>query len=295
MRKRNYVWVSLLLICLIVVAPLAVQAAPVGTFIEVEGTVDLLKGGKVPAILAKLQGPVEVGDMVRTKSQSRAQIKFVDDTVITIAPDSGITIEEYMFDAAKSQRKAVVGVLRGLVHTAVEKVYPNAEPDFVQKTHTAVLGVRGTRWYTKLAPTATDIYTEGTKLEVRNILPEIPGVQIMGPLQFVRVEMHKPPTVPVNITKEDLKVLAKQMTTGIGAGLTDLSPEALAERLWPPLFPKYSGERSQVEYLGSGFYVPPRIAPPVHIIQQTPSQPINGGPSPPTGGSGTFDLSLIHI
>jgi hypothetical protein len=293
MRKRNYVRVSLLLICLIVVAPLAVQAAPVGTFIEVEGTVDLLKGGKAPAVPVKVQGPVEVGDLVRTKSQSRAQIRFVDDTVLTIAPDSGITIEEYMFDAAKSQRKAVVGVLRGLVHTAVEKVYPNAgEPDFIMKTHTAVLGVRGTRWYTKLLPTDTDIYTEaekGLKLEVRNIHPEIPGVQIMGPLQFVRVGMYMSPTVPVNITIEDLKVPARQMTTGIGAGLTDLTPEALVERLWPPLFPKYSGERSLVEYLGSGFYVPPRIAPP-HIIQQTPVTvtPQPQAPFTPTGGSGSF-------
>jgi hypothetical protein len=288
MRKRNYVWVSLLLICLVVVAPLAAQAAPVGTFIEVEGTVDVLKGGKVPAIPAKLQGPVDVGDMMRTKAQARAQIKFVDDTVLTIAPDSGITIEEYTFDAAKGERKAVVGVLRGLVHTAVEKVYPTAEPDFIMKTHTAVLGVRGTKWYTKLIPTDTDVYTEkekGLKLEVKNIHPEIPGVQIMGPLQFVRVSMYTPPTVPMNITEEDLKVLARQMITGIGAGLTDLSPEALVERLWPPLFPKYSGERSMVEYLGSGFYVPPRIA-----VQQTPveSRQIDGRFNQ-DGGSPGFD------
>jgi hypothetical protein len=291
MRKRNYIWVSLLLICLVMAAPLAAQAAPVGTFIEVEGTVDILKGGKVPAVPAKLQGPVDVGDTVRTKAQSRAQIKFVDDTVLTIAPDSGITIEEYMFDAAKSERQAVVGVLRGLVHTAVEKVYPKAEPDFVMKTHTAVLGVRGTRWYTKLMPTDTDVYTEdekGLKLEVKNIHPEIPGVQIMGPLQFVRVGMFTPPTVPVNITKEDLKVLALQMTTGIGAGLTDLTPEALTERLWPPLFPKYSGERSLVDNLGSGFYVPPRIAPPI-IPQPTPEivtpQAPYVPPHQPGGGS----------
>jgi hypothetical protein len=294
MRKRNYIWVSLLLICLVMVAPLAAQAAPVGSFIEVEGTVDVLTGGKVPAIPAKLQGPVDVGDMVRTKAQSRAQIKFVDDTVLSIAPDSGITVEEYMFDAAKSERQAVVGVVRGLVHTAVEKVYPKAEPDFIMKTHTAVLGVRGTRWYTKLMPSDTDIYTEdekGLKLEVKNIHPEIPGVQIMGPLQFVRVGRYTPPTVPVNITKEDLKVLALQMKTGIGAGLTNLTPEALTERLWPPLFPKYSGERSMVEYLGSGFYVPPRIAPPP-VIQQPPPAPVTHQ-EPYHPGGGSYDYNRI--
>jgi hypothetical protein len=283
MRKRNYVWVSLLLICLVMVGPLAVQAAPVGTFIEVEGTVDLLKGGKVPAIPVKVQGPVEVGDLVRTKSQSRAQIKFVDDTVLTIAPESGITIEEYMFDAAKSERKAVVGVLRGLVHTAVEKVYPKAEPDFIMKTHTAVLGVRGTRWFTKLTYNATDVYTEdekGLKLEVRNILPEITGVQLMGPLQYLRVSAYLSPPAPVNITIKDIKALRRQMISGIGLDLLGLGPEALAERLWPPLFPKYSGERSQMEHLGSGFYVPPRIAPPPII--QPPPMPVTPQPQHPS-------------
>jgi hypothetical protein len=111
-------------------------------------------------------------------------------------------------------------------------------------------------------------------------------------MQFVRVGKFTPPTVPVNITPEVLKALAQQMTTGIGAGLTGLGPEALVERLWPPLFPKYSGERSMVEYLGNGFYVPPRIAaPPPPVIQQTPVQPFT--PPPPVDGrynpGGGFD------
>jgi len=262
MRKRNYRLVSLLITCLIALGPLAVMAAPAGNFLQVEGSVDLLKAGKVPAIPAKVQEAVEVGDVVRTKTQSRAQIKFVDDTVLTIAPESAITIEEYMFDAAKNDRKAVVGVLRGLVHTAVEKVYPDkAEPDFIIKTHTAVLGVRGTRWYTMLLPNATDIYTEGTKLEVRNIHPEIPGVQIMGVLQYCRVDAWLGPTIPINITKENLQLLERWMKFGIGS-FSDLGPGPLAGPNWPPLFPKYLGERSQVENLGSGLYVPPRIAPP---------------------------------
>lgn len=279
MLKRNFVLVSLLLTCLLALGAVAVPAAPVGNFLQVEGSVDLLKGGKAPATPAKVQEGVDVGDLVRTKSQARAQIKFVDDTVLTIAPESAINIEEYMFDAAKSDRRAVVGVVRGLVHTAVEKVYPKADPDFIIKTHTAVLGVRGTRWYTKLLPNATDIYTEGTKLEVRNILPEIPGVQLMGTLQYCRVGMFLGPTVPINITKENLKLLERQMIFGIGTGQGDLGPGPLAGPNWPPLFPKYVGERSQIEYLGSGFYVPPRISQPT-IIPPTVEAPPPAPPPP---------------
>ncbi|MFZ2088854.1 MAG: FecR domain-containing protein, partial [Desulfobaccales bacterium] len=130
MLKRYCLLVSLLFIALMALGPLAAQAGPVGSFVKVEGAVDLLKGGKVPAVAVKAQDKVDVGDAVRTKSQSRAQIRFVDDTVLTIAPDSRVTIEEYMFNAAKSERKAVLDVARGLVHTAVEKVYPKDSPDF---------------------------------------------------------------------------------------------------------------------------------------------------------------------
>jgi hypothetical protein len=288
MLKRNIVLVSVLLTCLLALGA-AAQAAPVGNFLQVEGSVDLLKGGKAPATPEKVQEAVDVGDLVRTKSQSRAQIKFVDDTVLTIAPESAITIEEYMFDAAKSERKAVVGVVRGLVHTAVEKVYPKADPDFIMKTHTAVLGVRGTRWYTKLLPTATDVYTEGTKLEVRNILPEIPGVQLMGTLQYCRVAMNMGPTVPINILKENLKPLERQMIFGIGTGQGDLGPGPLAGPNWPPLFPTYLGERSQIEYLGSGFYVPPRISQPTipPVVQPPPPPP----PPPPVQQSPPYTPS----
>ncbi len=183
MLKNSFLSVSLLLICVVALGVPVAQAAPVGTFLQVEGRVDILKGGKLPATAVKVQDAVDVGDVVRTKSMSRAQIKFVDDTVLTMAPESRVTIEKYMFDGAKGERQAVLEVLRGLVHTAVEKVYPKTEPDFIMKTHTAVLGVRGTRWYTKLLPNGTDVYTEGSKLEVKSIFPEIPGVQVLGDLQ----------------------------------------------------------------------------------------------------------------
>lgn len=285
MLKRYCLLVSLLFIALMALGPLAAQAGPVGSFVKVEGAVDLLKGGKVPAVAVKAQDKVDVGDAVRTKSQSRAQIRFVDDTVLTIAPDSRVTIEEYMFNAAKSERKAVLDVARGLVHTAVEKVYPKDSPDFIMKTHTAVLGVRGTRWYTKLLPGATDVYTEGTKLEVRNILPGVPGVQLMGVLQYCRIGMSQPPTVPVNITRQDLKPLERQMTTGIGSGLTDMGPSQFTGGAVPPLAPQTFGKRDQVENLGSGLYVPPQVAappppPPVQYVPPPPSPSHSPGPSP---------------
>ncbi|MBM4295859.1 MAG: hypothetical protein FJ126_13295, partial [Deltaproteobacteria bacterium] len=75
---------------LVLALPLKVQAAAVGVFTQVEGKVDVLKAGKLPAVPVNLRDAVEKGDVVRTKSQSRAQITFIDETTINIAPGSRV-------------------------------------------------------------------------------------------------------------------------------------------------------------------------------------------------------------
>jgi hypothetical protein len=68
--------------------------AEVGRVAQVEGGVDILRGGKLPAIAAKRNDIINSTDIIRTKSLSSAEIKFVDDSSITIAPGSRVAIEE---------------------------------------------------------------------------------------------------------------------------------------------------------------------------------------------------------
>ncbi len=157
------------------------------------------------------------GDAVRTKSLSRAQIQFVDDTVLTLAPESRVAIDEYIYDAAKSKRQATVELFRGLAHFVVAKIL-QAEPDFIMKTHTGVLGVRGTRWYAQLTPLHTDIYNEEGKTEVHNLFPEVPGKVTLTGMEFTRVGINLPPTLPLPITKDDLLQLRVQFSHSAGAG-----------------------------------------------------------------------------
>ena len=205
--------------CLLAVAwllalPVWAQAEVVGRFVTVEGPVDLLKQGKVPASPAKVEDAVEPGDVVRTKSQGRAQVKFVDDSVLTIAPGSRVAIEAYMFDAAKGVRKAVLQVFRGMVQTVVTRILKTQEPDFIMKTHTAVIGVRGTKWYTLLGPNATDVYNEEGKVCVHNLLAEIGAEVCLNPMEFSRVIADLSPTAPAPFRKEDLAPLEKMLRTG---------------------------------------------------------------------------------
>ncbi|MFH1594779.1 MAG: FecR family protein, partial [Pseudomonadota bacterium] len=141
---RKYSLLIAMLLTLALSLPAAVQAQVVGRVTQVEGRVDLLKGGKLPATPAKVDESVQTGDVLRTKSLSRAQLTFMDNTVITVAPESRLAIEEYLFDPAKSKRSAVLQLFQGLAHVVITKLFQVEQPDFIIKTHTAVLGVRGT-------------------------------------------------------------------------------------------------------------------------------------------------------
>jgi hypothetical protein len=229
MRKYSLLLAMLLTIALAL--PAAVQAQVVGRVTQVEGHVDLMKGGKLPATPAKVDDSVQTGDVVRTKSLSRAQLTFMDNTVITIAPGSRLAIEEYLFEPAKGMRNAVLQLFQGLAHVVVTKLFQVEQPDFIIKTHTAVLGVRGTELGVRLAPNASTILNFKGITRVANIFPEV------GDLRFKRaqkvafsfppvyVECHDmqgttvfaglPPTQVFKVTLDDQKVFMGQMATGL--------------------------------------------------------------------------------
>ena len=269
----------LLIIALGLVLPSGGEAAVVGHFTEVEGRVDLMKAGNLPALPVKVQDGIEPGDVVRTKSLSRAQLKFVDDTVLTISPESRVAIEKYMYDGQKGQRQAVLEIFRGLVHTAVAKIIKTEKPDFIIKTQTTTMGVRGTTWYTVLSPQCTDVYNESGKLCVENIFPEITGQVCLETNQFCRVEFSLPPTMPMNYTPEDVIQLKLRLspqasrgsgvtpssgTTGsLGTQLLSGSSAGATENLTPTGLSMTSQTTQNVgSALTGGIYIPPSAPPP---------------------------------
>ena len=227
---------------LVVLATLAFQMGPltgaqadvVGRLTEVEGRVDLLKGGQLPATPVKIDDGVQTGDVLRTKSLSKAQITFIDNSTLTLSPESRVVIEVYMCDPAQNKRNAVVQLCQGLAHVVVNKVFNSAEPDFVVKTHTAIMGVRGTEFGIRLHPNSSTILNFEGVLQVGNIFPEVgqlsrrafkqaysfgpPGSSnsvLLRGMQGTSVGRGMPPTLPFGITQEDRKAFTQQMSGGL--------------------------------------------------------------------------------
>jgi len=88
----------------------------------------------------KVDDGVQTGDVLRTKSLSKAQITFIDDSTLTIAPESRVGIEAYMVDSPRISAMPWSKLFQGLAHVVVNKVFKAAEPDFVVKTQTAIMG-----------------------------------------------------------------------------------------------------------------------------------------------------------
>jgi hypothetical protein len=205
----------LLWLVLSLILPSATPAAVVGRLTQVEGQVDLLKKGQLPAIPLKPNDGVETGDVVRTKSLSKAQITFIDDTVLTISPGSRIAIEKYM--VAGGKRNAVLKMFQGVALAVVSKIFKAKEPDFVVKTNTAIMGVRGTKVGLLLYPNYSEILTFEGRTEVRNLFLEIPGVIELKGGHGTRVTRGLPPTMAFVVSHGDFERFMHYLTTGLTA------------------------------------------------------------------------------
>jgi len=150
MMVRSVKMMAIALAALMLIPLAASAAGPVGSFIKIEGDVDILSPGMTQTLPARIGYPVSVGDAIRTKRNSKAEVQFKDESVIQLAPETRITIDEYSFRSDTVRERGFLGLLRGKVRAIVSKIKTAVIPaslsdaGFNIKTPTAVAGVKGT-------------------------------------------------------------------------------------------------------------------------------------------------------
>jgi hypothetical protein len=297
MQKRQVVAVVISLTLALAGVGIA-DAAVVGRLTQVEGRVSLLKGGNLPAVTVKTGDPVEPGDVVRTKSLSRAQITFIDKSILTISPESRIAVAEYLVDTSQRKRRAVLDIFQGLALVVVNKIFHVTEPDFVIKTHTAITGVRGTEIGFRLSPNNSTIMNFKGRTQVGNIFPEIsqrflktfkvayasvpwnqyPGRWVhLGDMQGTVVGRDLPPTLPYTLTSQDRELFMRSLTVfapkssqfgqGSGKPLSSVTAGGSAETI--PASINSPGGQTTLAVLNAAT-VPPTLLPQTHQVVPTP-------------------------
>ena len=112
------------------------------------GTITLLKGNanitrEGTDIAAILGAKLNEKDIIITKEQSKVQVVFNDQTIITIGRNSKFSINEYLFEESNAPL-AKFSLLKGAVRTITGKIGKIAPHRFSIKTKTAIIGIRGT-------------------------------------------------------------------------------------------------------------------------------------------------------
>jgi FecR protein len=301
MIKKHMLIRSMLVFIVILASSTAASAAAVGRLTLVEGQVDLLKEGNLPAVAVKVGDPVGPKDVIRTKSMSRAQITFIDDSTLTISPESRIAIEEFKFDEALQKRSAVLKIFQGLALAVVNKVIKAEEPDFVVKTHTAIAGVRGTEFGIRLSPNSSTILNFKGSTQVGNISPQMNRYNwndgsnrwvLLKDMQGTTVARNMPPTASFAITPEDQMQFMRELATNAGSrgNVPRNLPQTAAGSSLPPSITT-PGTPNTLNIL-STVTVPPTLTPtpqilppppPAPPVSHPPVSPPPTGPSPPTG------------
>ena len=77
-------------------------AAPIGKITQLTGRVDVLKTGKNMVAPVSLGAPVDIGDIYRAKTNSRAEITFINNNILKIAPATKVEIKEYMTEGNRA-------------------------------------------------------------------------------------------------------------------------------------------------------------------------------------------------
>ncbi len=195
------------------IAPSVSYAQVAGYLTALQGRVDVLGPKEVRAHPARKGQELHPGDIVRTKSDGRAEIVFSDNSRVTLAPNTRLAISQYVVEDGR-RKNGVLYLFRGTIRSVVSKsrtilrVIFSHEPDFKVRTPTAVVGVKGTDFFVYHRHGSTGIAVAEGLVEAYN--PAVSGeVAEISAGYSTTVDWNRPPRRPRHISKIELKRFLK--------------------------------------------------------------------------------------
>ncbi|MDO8289162.1 MAG: FecR family protein [Parvibaculum sp.] len=124
------------------------QDAVIGYVKTVQGDAAIVVGGK--AIKAEPATPVQIGNVLKTGKAGSMGVTFKDNTIMSLGPDTEITVDEYLFAPGKGDLKLSASMTKGSLNY-VSGIIAKLKPEAISlKTPTGTIGVRGTHFLTKV-------------------------------------------------------------------------------------------------------------------------------------------------
>jgi len=131
----------MVLLLAILLVPVAAHAF-VGVIKTVDGEAAIQRDGKTIPAIAGME--VRKADIVNTGKGGYIGVVFSDDTLISLGPDTRITIDDYLFEPREKKLSFVVHLIRGTL-SFISGQMTKLAPESVQLIMpAATIGVRGT-------------------------------------------------------------------------------------------------------------------------------------------------------
>lgn len=152
-RHANFIATKALLFLLsLVLAVSAWASEAVGTVVNLNGPLLARKADGTVKVLAQ-KSAVHQGDTLVTEKDVYARIRFVDNSEVTLRPNSQFKIENFSFDQDKPQAdKAEFNLVKGGLRAVTGALGKRSQDRVGFTTPTATIGIRGTTFIAEYVP-----------------------------------------------------------------------------------------------------------------------------------------------
>jgi hypothetical protein len=134
----------LVLACTLGIAPIMAFATDIAQFKVAKGAVYLERGGK--RFQAYVGSHLQATDTVITGADGSAGITFIDNSLLSVGPNSILQIERYAFNSTTHEGVFDTTLSRGTLSVVSGKIAKQSPDAMKVRTPSSILGVRGTEF-----------------------------------------------------------------------------------------------------------------------------------------------------
>ena len=193
--------------------------ADIAKIVALKGEATIYRNGETIEI--NRNSVLKEKDIIKTKDNSKIQILFKDETIISIGKNSEFVIDDYSFEN-KDNVKAEFSMVKGVFRTITGKIGKISPENFNLKTKSASIGIRGTQIVTDISDTKERIFCTEGQIEVIQNISNLKIIVNEG--EFISMENNFGDKLQKDKTKEkDIDNLNKNISVAQNEAIDDVT------------------------------------------------------------------------
>jgi hypothetical protein len=156
--------------------------------------------------------PLYMKDKIVTPEEGLALLQFLDESTISVAAESELIINRFIFDPSKLDRSTFLNMKSGKARFWVKKLKDYTRSEFKVKTKTMVAGVRGSDFVIEIGKDFAKVTAFGdTTIEVVALADPAKKPVVVGSNQSAQVDEGKGVSPVENVPPDIIQELKNEM------------------------------------------------------------------------------------